>query len=282
MRGLGILAGVACLVAAACGGSDDGVESDVRESAACGGGRAVQPGDYVAVNDVDGAGQKYWTVVPNSYDGGPLPVHMILGSGGGSADTNYEAWRPFLDADDGLVVIVGTGLDTDRSVDTFEALVDQLGEDYCIDLDRIHLSGSSSSAHLTALLMCEMPDTFASFADGGGSFMQAPVHCPTPKPLVAMTGDVDRENVERSVESWAEINGCEPEPTAEDLGSGITRFTYERCDADVVFYDLEGMGHAAPMKRCVGPAVDAGVCAEYADFDSFDVWNDFFAEHPLE
>ncbi len=282
MRGLVLLMGVVCLVGTTCGGSDDGVGSDVRESAGCSREPAVQPGDYVALNDVDGAGQRYWTVVPDPYDGGPLPMHMILGSGGGSADINYEGWRPFLDADDGLVVIVGTERDTGRSVDTFEALVDQLGEDYCIDLDRMHLSGGSWSAGLTALLMCKMPDTFASFADGGGSFMQASVHCPTPKPLVAMTGDVDRDNVERSVESWAEINGCDPEPTTEDLGSGITRFTYERCDADVVLYDLEGMGHAAPMKKCVGPAADAGVCAEYADFDSFDVWNDFFAEHPLE
>lgn len=270
---------IACWSVAACG--DGGTEAGVRESSGCASDTVVEPGDYAAMNDVDGAGQEYWTVVPGSYDGAPLPVHIILGSGSGLADDNYAGWRPFLDDDDGLVVIVGTDPATDTSVATFEALVEALGADYCIDLDRVHLSGSSWSSDLTASLMCEMPDTFASFADGLGPFRSLGFCEPVPKPLVAITGDRDRTAVAGSVEVWAEINQCDAEPVTTDLGSGITRFTYQGCEADVVYYSFEGMGHQYPAKECVGPAAENGLCAEYADFDVFDVWNDFFAEHPL-
>lgn len=242
----------------------------------------VAPGDYEGLNDVDGAGQKCWTIVPPTQQGDPIPLHMLLASAGGHADQNYAAWRPFIDDSDGLVVIVGTDPDTDSSVDTFEVLVDQLGKDYCIDLDRVHVSGGSWSSALAAVLMCEMPDTFASFADSLGGFVIDLVCEPIPKPLLAITGDPDHSQVARSVEYWADINQCDPDPTVADLGSGIIRYTYGSCEADVVFYHFEGMGHQIPVNTCVGPAMAAGVCAEYPTFDSFDAWTEFFAEHPLE
>jgi len=65
----------------------------------------------------------------------------------------------------------------------------------------------------------------------------------------------------------------------KDLGSGITRHTYQGCAADVVVYDFQGMGHQLAAFECTGPA--GSYCAEYEDFDSFQAWEEFFAQHPL-
>lgn len=262
----------AALLISACGSA-----SELAGSPGCAG-DVVAPGDYKATNDFEAAGQVYWTIVPDSYDGSPTPVLMILGSGGGDPDVNYAAWRPSVEGSENLVVIVDTSPGVPKDPETFNALVDQLGSDYCIDLERVHLHGNSWSAGQTANLMCQMPETFASFADALGGFIVS-ICDPVPKPLVAWTGDPDRSAVTTSVEYWAEINGCDLSPSTTDLGSGITEYRYESCEADVVLFDFEGMGHEIPSKACTGPG--AAVCAEYADFDMLETMEDFFATHPL-
>jgi polyhydroxybutyrate depolymerase len=253
--------------------------SVVRGSVGCGV-PEVAPGDYEAVNDANGADQTYWTVVPESYSADdPLPVYLLLASGNGNADQNFAAWRPLIGDPEGLFVVAGTELDAEFEVDTYVGLIDQIGANYCVDLDHIHVIGSSRSAALAAKLMCQMPETFASFADSVGTFGRLSSCEPTPKALVAMTGDTDRPQVTVSVGAWAAINNCDTDPQAEDLGSGITRYTYEGCDEDTVLYDFEGMGHQLPATECIGPA--GRYCAEYEDFDAFDTWGQFFAEHPL-
>ena len=61
--------------------------------------------------------------------------------------------------------------------------------------------------------------------------------------------------------------------------SGVLRETYENCDADVLFYDIEGMDHAWPLHEAKGPG--AALIAEYAEVDYLDEAIRFFAEHPL-
>ena len=45
------------------------------------------------------------------------------------------------------------------------------------------------------------------------------------------------------------------------------------------FVSAVGMGHQLVSAECTGPA--GSYCAEYENFDSFDIWEQFFAEHPL-
>lgn len=259
--------------------SGDVSSSNVRSSVGCGT-ADVAPGDYEAVNDTNGAKQTYWTVVPDSYSiDDPLPVYLLLAAGGGNANQNYAGWRPLVGDPEGLFVVADTQTSAEAEVDTYVGLIDQIGADYCVDLDHIHIIGNSWSAALAAKLMCQMPETFASFADSIGTFGMLGSCEPAPKALVAMTGDSDRSQVAKSVEAWAGVNNCDPDPQAEDLGSGITRHTYQGCDEDVVMYDFEGMGHQLAATECTGPA--GSYCAEYEDFDAFDTWEQFFAEHPL-
>ena len=241
----------------------------------------VAPGDYEAVNDHGGANQRYFVIVPESYaDLAPAPLQLLLGSGGGNAGLNYAGWRESFDDEPMLIAIVGTEGGKERAPATLLALIDQLAADYCIDLRHVHVSGSSSSAYAAAQLACEGSDRIASLFDGAGSFAVSPCEPVRPVPLLAITGDPDRRKVTLSVERWAEINGCDPEPLVEDLGSGIARKSYLGGEADVLFYDIAGLGHKAVLHECVGPVAEQ-YCEEYGELDEIDEAQRFFAEHPL-
>ncbi len=78
---------------------------------------------------------------------------------------------------------------------------------------------------------------------------------------------------------WVERNRCDLEPLVEDLGSGVLRKTYQNCEADIVFFDIEGMGHAWPVHEVKGPG--SIWIVEYEEIDYFEEAYAFFAEHPL-
>ena len=97
--------------------------------------------------------------------------------------------------------------------------------------------------------------------------------------MCTYTRDTDRFYITHLVERWVEINGCDSEALIEDLGSGVLRKTYENCDSDVLFFDIEGMGHAWPLHEAKGPG--AVLVAEYDEIDYLDETLKFFADHPL-
>jgi poly(3-hydroxybutyrate) depolymerase len=240
----------------------------------------VESGDYEGVNDVGDDAERYWVVVPESYgQNAPLPLVLWLSSGGGFVDSNYAGWRPYLDDIDVLFAVASTETERSLETDTMLALLDRLEADFCIDLRRIHVMGESSSSGAVGRLACAGSQRIASFLGGMGGF-DAPGCVPErPVPLFALTGDQDRWIVAPSVERWATANGCDADPLVEDLGSGVSRSTYRGCDGDVVFYDIEGVGHAFIFHECIGPA--AGFCRAYAEVDQLDDALEFFEQHPM-
>jgi len=246
----------------------------------------VEPGDYAGTNEYEDLSQEYWVVVPDDYaDLAPVPVILILSAGSGDAEENYGWWRPYLDATRSLIVVAGApGFGTTPSLppEVHLALLDTVSAAYCIDPQRVHAVGSSSSAGKVTRLACAAPDRIASFAAAIGPF-QILCEPGRPVPLLAITGDDARVVTTSSVEWWADHNGCDPEPTAEDLGSGVTRRTFQGCEADVSFYDVDGGGHAAFFRECIGFARTPGgaFCEENAVFDQFEQMERFFGEHPL-
>jgi poly(3-hydroxybutyrate) depolymerase len=218
-------------------------------------------------------------VVPKGYaDLAPAPLILRLASGTGRLDPAFERWRPYLDPVESIFVVAELGGFSHRQSSTLTALIDQLVAAYCIDPRRVHALGASSSGPVVAALACDASVPIASFSAGMGFF---PPLCasPRPLPLMAITGDVDRAPVSTSVERWAESNGCDAEPVDEDLGSGVTRKTYQGCDADVVLYDIEGAGHGFIRQECLGTDFDD--CIKTEVFDELVETERFFAEHPL-
>jgi len=242
----------------------------------------IEPGDYEGTYDVvDDVGQEYRVVVPEGY-AELAPVPLILQVGYGGADTNYEWWRPYLDEIESLFVIADTSTGA-APASTLLALIDQVGADYCIDPRRIHAMGASLSAPTVTRLACEASDRIASFVIGIGGFR---IECEPerPVPLLAVTGDPDRVFMSSSVGWWAEMAGCQAGPVVEDLGSGVSRQTYQGCAADVLFYDIEGGGHQAFFHECIGYArapLGGSFCHANEAIDQLEEAERFFAEHPL-
>ncbi|MEA3509894.1 MAG: hypothetical protein U9R51_00525 [Actinomycetota bacterium] len=236
-------------------------------------------GEYEGLSVVDGVERSYWVVVPESYaDVTPAPLFVWFASGGGDDDYFLGGWRPYLSDLPGLMVIVN--MTRGPSPDELTGIIDQLTAEYCIDTTRIHALGESSSEGAVISLACEESDRIASFVAALGSSTPSETCNPErPVPLLSFTGDVDRAGVTALVERWVELNGCDPEPFVEDLGSGVVRKTYQSCEADVVFYDIEGMGHHWPMHEAKGPG--AGYVAVYEEVDYLEEALKFFEEHPL-
>lgn len=203
---------------------------------------------------------------------------MAIVRGYGLLSSNYDWWRPYLDEIQSVFVVVELTKLSHKQPSTLTALIDQLGSEYCIDPRRVHAMGSSSSARFVSALACEASDRIASFHAAIGVF--APDCTPErPVPLLALTGDPDRRFVSESVEGWAAINGCDAEPLAEGIGAGVTRKSYQGCEADILFCDIEGAGHGFIRHECVEPL--GAPCFENEVFDQLDEAERFFAEHPL-
>ena len=246
-------------------------------------GPLVEPGVYDGVNeltnDIGEVVQAYRVVVPQGYaERAPVPLILFPAAGGGNLDTAFEWWRPYLDPAESIFVVAERVSRGQSDPTTLTALIDRLEEAYCIDPRQIHAMGWSSSASNVAALACEAPDRIASFYGGMGFF---PPKCdsPRPVPLISLTGNGDRELVSRSVEAWAENNGCDPEPVDEDLGSGVTRKEYQGCEADVVLYDVEVHAHGLIRQGCLDNRGD--FCIPNDVFDQLRELERFFAEHPL-
>ena len=240
----------------------------------------TEPGEYEG--SLEGIpNQLYWVIVPDSYkDTAPVPLYLHLAAGSGDHDSFLAGWRPYLDDLAGVMVMVNTADPARGKPEALTALIDELTSEFCIDPKRIHALGTSWSGGMVGTLACESSDRIASFVSAlSGHVPPAGCDPERPVPLLSFTGDVDRTQVAALVETWAGINGCDPDPKVEDLGSGVLRKTFENCEADVLFYDIVGMGHAWPLHEAVGPGAE--LIAVYEEVDYLDEAVRFFTEHPL-
>jgi poly(3-hydroxybutyrate) depolymerase len=106
----------------------------------------LPPGEYRGVHAVVWGDQPYVVVVPASYgDGDPLPLFLHLASGSGDDVAFMAGWRPYLDELDGLMVMVNTTASGFGNPEVLASLIAQIGEDYCVDPQRIHVMGTSWS-----------------------------------------------------------------------------------------------------------------------------------------
>lgn len=254
--------------------ASDGCENELAE-----------PGVYHGTSEV-AAAQDYILVVPNGYvDTAPVPLAFFLSAGGSAPlDTNYEWWEPYLEDVESLFVIADStnalGFDTEAHV----GLIDEIGIDHCVDLRHVHAVGISSSAGKAMQLACDEPDRIASVSASIGLFRSFNCETAGPIPLLAFTGDPDLDTTTTSAAWLAEHNGCAPEPVDDDLGSGVTRSTYQDCGASVVTYHVAGGDHGVFFRTCLGSTQVPGggdFCQENAVVDQLQEMEAFFDDHPL-
>jgi polyhydroxybutyrate depolymerase len=191
--------------------------------------------------------------------------------------------------EEGFVVVFphGTGepvqwnLDVDEDnpdLAYFDAVLEEVTSDLCIDESRIYATGLSMGAMFTTVLLCTRADVLAATVPVAG--LMDPEGCeptrPVPirtyhgtaDPIVLFNGgfdltlpsdrgggptttqpppDLEGEGFPANAAAWAERNGCDPEPTDTDLSDEVIHRVYDCPDgSDVEFEIVVDGGHAWP------------------------------------
>ncbi len=234
--------------------------------------------DYKNDGKYDFAFRPYGLRLPSNYDP-TKPYAVTFGGGGcGGSATNF-AGNPnggSQVAPDGTTIQVGLayigGCFDDEGVDTpdepyFRAVMKELEANYCFDLSKVFVSGSSSGAWESYMLGCAAADLVRGIAtDEGGERIARPM-CKNPVAAVLVAGEADTENpigpLDPTVDAGKRLgsygsgpsrdeilkrNGCNGTATEKLMGTDA-QYTacvkYTGCPAayPVVWCSLPGVGH---------------------------------------
>ena len=316
-----LLAGLGGVVA----GQTVGADRAAIPSVGCGDSELVV-GDSFGSMDIDGSLRRWRLAVPGAHDGvTPLPLVILLHGGGGSNDqiSFVTGGDP---ADERRFVAVAPqalegywiwnsvdweSVEPDPSMANadiafFDALIDHLGEDLCLDLARVYATGFSWGGVGLAVLSCALEDRIAATAPvgltvdfGTACVMDRPVPmlafhsandpiapfdggfpAPSPPdlPLVDWHG-WDASTSER-VANIAARNGCEQGPSSTSLDADIQRLVWD-CPrgADVALVLTQDGTHGWPGSN-VTNAWGAPFGATM-DIDATELIWEFFEQHPM-
>jgi polyhydroxybutyrate depolymerase len=224
----------------------------------------------------DGVTRTYQLYVPAAYRGDRrVPVVFEFHGYGSSAHQQvlYGDFRPFADRDDFLIVapdgqgrtrhfnLTGEpGLQDDVAM--VGALLDRIQVMFCVDSRRVYSTGMSDGGAMTDVLACFASDRFAAFAPV--ALLAYPPGCRAhPAPIVGFAGTADPVvpfggghvnccgrplvgSAPGAMAGWAGHNGCTATPVDTRLDAEVTQRAWSGCRGAVVFYIVEGGGHAWP------------------------------------
>jgi polyhydroxybutyrate depolymerase len=302
--------GLVVLAVVACGGEGTGVVIDTEE--------ITEPGHYIRNFGVDGIPRSFEVYVPASVDLS-RPSPMVLAFHGNPQSSAQMRRMSDLDAAAdtlGVVIVYPNkangadwfwgcrecsiaGLNQIDDPKYVQAVIDKMGLDMNIDVDRVYATGFSQGGLMTYRLACLHDTPFAAFATVGSLMWTWHVDRCGPaakKPFMMVQGVDDQEfkwegargNIDSSLSAvavrdfFSGRNGCDvipsdqPLPDLEDDGTSTVREVFSGCDAEVRFYRVEGGGHTWPGSPVIfGPAL--GKTAE--DFRANDEILGFFLKH---
>lgn len=304
------LAGLIAVASCSSGSGGAGTAGDAtvsasrtRPSPGCDRGSSQGAGATDAARTItrDGIERRYLLAVPPEIDADrSVPLVLLFHGFSSNPERFSDLTRlPAEGAAAGALVATpeGTGgqwgLDAHGADAAFvDALVDELTNTYCVDLDRVSVVGMSLGSAFAIIYACARQDEIAAIATVTVEFQ---LGCEEPIPIVAFHGTADPsvpyENgavgaslpgpvrgTELNMADWAELDGCGPEPTVEQVGADVVRRRWENCrhDTDVVLYTVEGGGHAWPG---AGPGSQLGHTTSEIDATSESL--EFLDRHPL-
>ncbi|MFC2136020.1 alpha/beta hydrolase family esterase [Bacteroidota bacterium] len=144
-------------------------------------------------------------------------------------------------------------------------LLAKFSSEYSVDHDRIYATGFSLGAMFTMTVALERPNIFAAIAPLAGAFhitSTSKFNNANKIPIMILQGtldfdegggegDCERYSTLETVEQWAAHNGCDQNPTVEDLPDTgedyihVIRETYNNCsnNKETIFYKVEGGIH---------------------------------------
>ena len=182
----------------------------------------------------------------------------------------------------------------------FEELLNQLEATLQIDPKRVYVTGFSNGAGMTFTLGAQFADRIAAIAPVSSQSFAAVDALARPVPVYYLAGTADplipyhggavmlpwgntrtTPPVQDSVDTWARLDGCPPEPQviSDENGVRVVRYGPGQDGAEVLFTTIEGNGHHWP--DTVEPLPHA-ICGPTLDpFNATDrIW-DFFVKHPM-
>lgn len=206
------------------GDTGTGGAGDGGASPGCGNAGAVTGAQHLEM-DVDGTERTYWRWVPESYDpSSPIPLIFAWHGSGGDGDevrTSYFDLEPAVG--DGAIILYPDGLPVDGGssgwdldgdgidVRFFDAMLESLSQEYCIDLERVFSTGYSFGGMFTYTLACNRGSQLRGIAPTAGAFFGGGT-CPDPVPAwIAHAPNDDLVQyswAQDARDNWLSTNGC--------------------------------------------------------------------------
>lgn len=234
-----------------------------------------------------------------------LPVVFDLHALGGSAEYLFDAgaWNTIADQQGILLVYPqGTSLDGptfwnagpiepggSRAVDDVDFLLtvlDRVESMFCVDADRVYATGYSLGGNMVSFLACRAGGRIAAVVTNAGLNSGTDGCTDRPAaPLLHVYGAedplTDLETNRAAVASWAEANGCGPEPMVSVPAETIGRIDYPDCAADTSWIVAEGMGHRRLGEGDHPAADDDWKGPANLEIQAADLAWQWFADHPM-
>jgi polyhydroxybutyrate depolymerase len=266
--------------------------------------------------NVGGQERSYSVHVPPSYDPKKLtPVVLVLH--GATMNGPLMAWFCGLNqkADEAGFLAVypnGTGNfwnagkccgpPVQKGVDDvafIAAVLDELAGAHSVDTRRVFVVGLSNGAMMAYRLASELSGRVAAIAAVAGTMATEDCRPQRPVPVLHFHGTQDEyvpfrggvgprsvtgvhhRPVEDTIRAWVRANGCQEEPTIEELPDGlkVTRMNYGggKDGAEVVLVVIEGGGHTWPGR----PPRTKALGRAAMNVSANDLIWDFFQRHPM-
>jgi polyhydroxybutyrate depolymerase len=219
-------------------------------------------GDHV--NEIESGGQvrQYLLHVPAAYDPEDPAALVLVFHGAGISAERFVGYTRFSNVADreGFLIVYPQGQgpkeeafwDTSpgsRDVQFIRDLVDHLQRRCRVDPSRIYASGHSNGGGMVNRLACELADRIAAIGPVSGAYQSGRCSPSRPIPVFAIHGTTDHiipyEGIPGWAASWAERNGCDPEPVEIVHNVLISERQWVNCSegADVVLYTIVDLAH---------------------------------------
>jgi polyhydroxybutyrate depolymerase len=261
----------------------------------------------------DGMTREYRLYVPAMYDGTEaVPVVFNLHGYGSNAQQqeSYGNFKSIADTANFIIVHPEGTVDGSNNqwwnafdaaspddVDFISSLIDELDQNYNIDLNCVYSTGMSNGGFMSFELACSLGNRIAAVASVTGAMPVGKFNtCNAPKPTPIMQihgtndptvpygGNGTMEPIEDIVDFWVAQTNCNPTPTVTNMpdidmsdGSTAERYLYTGGDQNttVEHFKIINGGHTWP-----GAPFDIGVTNHDIDA-SVEIWR-FFRQYKLD
>lgn len=260
-----------------------------------------------------GIEREYYVHVPASYDAStPTPLVITLHSYGQLPiqQNSVSRWSDLAD-EEGFIVVYPAGTffplrwqtggayeklsDPHWDIAFISDLIDEMQRTYNIDPARIYANGLSNGAGASFILSCTLSERIAAVGMASGAYLYTWDDCQPERqvPAIVFHGTADDTvpyaggeagffrvqfpAIPAWIDTLAGHNGCDG--TRELAAAGTVRtLEYTGCEADVLFYTIEGGEHVWPVgERYRLPGAMAG----RDPLDATRAMWAFFQAHPL-